>query len=50
MVTETFDMSTARFPPALRIVGYPGRHRDNVSDSVTKLAAHFAAAADPTAG
>jgi uncharacterized protein YndB with AHSA1/START domain len=46
LVTETFDMSTAKFPPALRVVGYPGRHRDNVSGSVTKLAAHFATAAE----
>jgi hypothetical protein len=37
VVTETFDMSTARFPPALRLFGYPGRHRDNVVTSVTKL-------------
>ena len=29
-VSETFDLSTARFPPALRLAGYPGRHRDNV--------------------
>ena len=41
-VTETFDMSTAKFPPALRVVGYPGRHRDNVRGSVTNLIAHFA--------
>jgi Polyketide cyclase / dehydrase and lipid transport len=46
MVTETFDMTTAKFPPALRVVGYPGRHRDNVSGSVAKLAAHFAAPSD----
>ena len=36
-VTETFDMSTAKFPPALRLFGYPERHRKNVVDSVTKL-------------
>jgi len=36
-VTETFDMSTARFPPALRLFGYPERHRENVVSSVTKL-------------
>lgn len=41
-VTETFDMSTAKFPPALRIVGYPKRHEDNVVGSVRNLIAHFA--------
>ncbi|MET0326368.1 MAG: SRPBCC family protein [Ilumatobacteraceae bacterium] len=46
LVTETFDMSTAKFPPALRLVGYPARHRDNVSHSVENLAAHFAGDAD----
>jgi hypothetical protein len=46
LVTETFDMSTARFPPALRLVGYPGRHRDNVSRSVANLARHFAVVAE----
>ena len=30
-------MSTARFPPALRLFGYPERHRDNVVGSVTNL-------------
>jgi uncharacterized protein YndB with AHSA1/START domain len=42
VVTETFDMSTAKFPPALRLVGYPKRHRDNVRASVANLIAHFA--------
>lgn len=50
-VTETFDQSTARFPPALRAIGYPGRHESNVARSVANLAAHFvapgAAATDP---
>jgi hypothetical protein len=40
-VTETFDMSTAKFPPALRLMGYPKRHEDNVAGSVRKLIAHF---------
>ena len=40
-VTETFDMSTAKFPPALRLAGYPKRHEDNVADSVRNLIAHF---------
>lgn len=41
-VTETFDMSTAKFPPALRLMGYPKRHRRNVANSVANVAAHFA--------
>jgi len=40
-VTETFDMSTAKFPPALRLAGYPKRHEDNVAESVRNLIAHF---------
>jgi uncharacterized protein YndB with AHSA1/START domain len=36
-VTETFDMSTSRLPPALRMLGYPGRHRDNVARSVANV-------------
>jgi hypothetical protein len=36
-VTETFDMSTAKFPPALRLFGYPERHRKNVVGSVANL-------------
>lgn len=41
-VTETFDMTTAKFPPALRVVGYPKRHEDNVERSVANVVAHFA--------
>jgi hypothetical protein len=41
-VTLTYDQSTARFPPLLRLVGYPERHRDNVQQSVANVAAHFA--------
>jgi hypothetical protein len=41
-VTETFDMSTAVFPPALRIVGYPKRHLPNVAQSVANVRDHFA--------
>lgn len=40
-VMETFDMTTSRFPPALRVMGYPRRHRDNVAASVANLIAHF---------
>jgi len=41
-VTETFDMSTAVFPPALRVIGYPKRHEPNVAKSVANVRAHFA--------
>lgn len=40
-VTETYDQSTAVFPPVLRLVGYPQRHRDNVAKSVANVAEHF---------
>lgn len=42
-VTETFDLSTAKLPAALRLAGFPGRHRDNVTRSVANVRAHFAA-------
>ena len=40
-VTETFDLSTAIFPPALRIAGYPKGHEKNVAASVRNVVAHF---------
>ena len=43
-VTLTYDQSTAKFPPLLRLVGYPERHRENVEKSVANVAAHFAPA------
>lgn len=42
-LTETFDLSTARFPPALRLMGYPKGHEHNVARSVANVAEHFAA-------
>lgn len=41
-VTETFDMSTSPLKPALRLMGYPKGHQDNVRKSVDNVAAHFA--------
>ncbi|MCX7621846.1 MAG: SRPBCC family protein [Acidimicrobiales bacterium] len=41
-VTLTFDMSTALFPPVLRLLGFPERHRSNVEASVANVAKHFA--------
>jgi uncharacterized protein YndB with AHSA1/START domain len=46
-VTETFDLSTARLPFALRLVGYPKGHEKNVTASVANVAAHFAGAPAP---
>ena len=42
-VTETFDLSTAVFPPGLRLVGLPQGHQKNVVTSVRNVAAHFGA-------
>jgi hypothetical protein len=41
-VTETYDQSTAKVPPALRLLGYPARHTDNVARSVANVRDHFA--------
>jgi hypothetical protein len=49
-VTETFDLSTARFPPALKLMGYPRGHEKNVAKSVANVAAHFAAGAPGPGG
>jgi uncharacterized protein YndB with AHSA1/START domain len=46
-VTETFDMSTAHFPPALRVMGYPKAHARNVEASVANVVAHFKGEAGP---
>lgn len=41
-VTETFDLSTAKVPAMIRLMGYPKNHRPNVARSVANVAAHFA--------
>ncbi|MDQ3738456.1 MAG: SRPBCC family protein [Actinomycetota bacterium] len=41
-VTETFDLSTAVFPPGLRLAGFPKRHEHNVARSVANVRDHFA--------
>lgn len=41
-LTETYDQSTAKVPAALRLVGYPRRHRANVARSVANVRDHFA--------
>lgn len=41
-VTETFDMSTSPIKLALRLMGYPKGHQENVEKSVANVAKHFA--------
>lgn len=41
-VTETFDLSTAKLPLALRLIGLPKGHEKNVAKSVANVIAHFA--------
>ncbi|HET9075755.1 MAG TPA: SRPBCC family protein [Acidimicrobiales bacterium] len=45
-VTETFDMSTAKLPPVLKLLGYPRSHEKNVASSVANVVAHFASGRD----
>lgn len=42
-VRETFDLSYALVPAALRLLGFPKKHQGNVARSVANVAAHFAA-------
>lgn len=41
-VTETFDLSTAKVPLVIRLMGYPAGHEGNVANSVGNVVAHFA--------
>jgi uncharacterized protein YndB with AHSA1/START domain len=41
-VTETFDLSTAKAPWALRLLRLPKGHERNVAESVRNVADHFA--------
>jgi uncharacterized protein YndB with AHSA1/START domain len=40
-VTETFDMSTSPLKPALKLLGYPKGHQENLEKSVANVAKHF---------
>ncbi|GAB3929362.1 hypothetical protein GCM10029976_028870 [Kribbella albertanoniae] len=40
-VRETFDLTTARIPAALRLLGLPRAHSGNVAKSVGNVAKHF---------
>lgn len=40
-VTETFDMAASPVKPALRVMGYPKRHQENVERSVANVKRHF---------
>lgn len=41
-LTETYDQTTSKAPLALRLIGYPGRHKANVARSVANVRDHFA--------
>lgn len=38
LVTESFDWSKARFPPFYEWVGYPAKHRTNMTRTLERLA------------
>lgn len=38
-VTETFDWSTAKFPPFIELMGYPRKHLPNMERTLERLAA-----------
>lgn len=40
-VTETFDLSPSPVKPALKLVGFPRRHQENLEKSVVNVAKHF---------
>lgn len=40
-VTETFDGTTSRLPPVLKLMGYPKGHVANVARSVANVRQHF---------
>lgn len=40
-VTETFDWSTARFPKAVELVGFPARNRAGIEASLQRLVDMF---------
>jgi uncharacterized protein YndB with AHSA1/START domain len=36
-VTESFDWGVSRFPPVYEWIGYPERHRKNMTETLTRL-------------
>lgn len=46
-VTETFDWSTARFPRAIELLGFPARNRAGMQRSLDRLAYSLTAPGDP---
>jgi uncharacterized protein YndB with AHSA1/START domain len=40
-VTESFDWSKSRFPPAYEWVGYPAKHEVNMARTLERLDAHL---------
>jgi len=40
-VTESFDWATSRFPPFYEWLGYPKRHKKNMTLTLERLASHL---------
>ena len=47
-VTETFDWSTARFPPAIELMGYPKKHPAAMAKTLERLDAYVTTGEAPT--
>jgi len=41
LVTESFDWGVARFPPFYEWVGYPDRHKQNMTETLKRLEHHL---------
>jgi len=47
-VTETFDWSTARFPPAIELMGYPKKHLPAMAKTLERLDIYVTTGEAPT--
>ena len=47
-VTETFDWSTARFPPAIELMGYPKKHPPAMAKTLERLDTYVTTGEAPT--
>lgn len=36
-VTETFDYSTSRYPKGIEVMKFPERHKDNITETLSRL-------------
>lgn len=43
LVTETFDWSTALFPPGIELMGFPKRHPEGMAKTLERLERHVTA-------